>query len=280
MATRRPGGFGSRARRRCSATFSGERGHTYFFRVAARDLAGNLQPYSTGDTRVMVETVLNGGFDTGNFADWSASGVLFKAVVPTVGPSGANILAARLGSEDYGPSIIDPGAVPVGDATIMQSVRVPDASQMRHPTLGFWYRVLTYDVMYSKVCPDGVCDTFDVTVDDGGAATLLLRDGNPTTKYKQLYDTGWKWAKLDLTRFAGQTVQLKFSNWNRHDNKFNTWSYVDDVRLMEWPLYGTYLSLMMHGNDAEAVLFGDAEMPKTAPAILLGDEIAKTNDER
>ena len=60
----------------------------------------------------------------------------------------------------------------------------------------------------------------------------LLRDGNPTTKYKELYDTGWKWARLDLTRFAGQTVQLKFSNWNRHDNKFNTWSYVDDIRLV------------------------------------------------
>ena len=43
--------------------------------------------------------------------------------------------------------------------------------------------------------------------------------------------------------FAGQTVQLEFTNWNRHDNKFNTWSFVDDIRLMEWPLYRTYLSV-------------------------------------
>ncbi len=263
-----------------SATFSGERGHTYFFRVAARDLAGNRQPFTAGETRAMVETVLNGGFDTGNFADWQTSGLLFKAVVPTAGPSGANILAARLGSEEYGPSIIDPGAVPVGDASILQVVQVPDSSQMLHPTLSFWYRVQTYDVMHSKVCQNGVCDTFDVTVDDGSAETLLLRDGNPTTKYRELYDTGWKWAKLDLTPFAGQTVQLKFANWNRHDNKFNTWTYMDDVRLIEWPLYGTYLSSIMNGTSGGAAWFSGSEMPQVAPTTALGDEIAETDDER
>jgi hypothetical protein len=262
------------------ATFSGERGHTYFFRAAARDLAGNRQAFTSGDTRAMVETVLNGGFDTGNFADWSASGPLFKAVVPTAGPSGANILAARLGSEEYGPSIVDPGAVPVGDATIMQTVQVPDASQMLRPTLSLWYRVLTYDVMYSKVCQNGVCDTFDVTVDDGSATTLLLRDGNPTSKYRELYDTGWKWARLDLSRFAGQTIQLKFSNWNRHDNKFNTWSYADDIRLLEWPLYSIYLSPMLSGSGAGATSFSGGESLKVVPATELGDEIADTDDER
>ena len=75
--------------------------------------------------------------------------------MPTTRPSGTN-LAARLGSEDYGPSLTDPGSVPVGDATIMQTIRVPASSQMRHPTLVFWYRVLTYDVMYSEVCRDGI----------------------------------------------------------------------------------------------------------------------------
>ena len=68
------------------------------------------------------------------------------------------------------------------------------------------------------------------------AQPLLLRDGNPTTIYKELYDTAGT-TSLDLTPFAGQTVQLVFSNYNRHDNLFNTWSYVDDVRLLEWPLY-------------------------------------------
>ena len=262
------------------ATYSGERGHTYFFRVAARDVAGNRQPFTTGDTHAMVETVLNGSFDTGNFADWNASGPLFKAVVPTAGPSGANVLAARLGSEEYGPSISDPGAVPVGDAAIMQVVRVPDASQMPHPMLVMWYRVLTYDVMYSKVCQGGVCDSFDVTLDDGSGQTLLLRDGNPTSKYKVLYDTGWKRALLDLRPYAGRTVQLKFANWNRHDNKFNTWSYVDDIRLLNWPLYSTYLSLALGGNGAGAAALTPAEAPGATPTVDLDDRTANIDDAR
>jgi hypothetical protein len=262
------------------ATFNGERGHTYFFRVSARDVAGNRQPFTTGDTYAVVETVLNGSFDTGNFADWNASGPLFKAVVPTAGPSGANVLAARLGSEDYGPSIVDPGAVPVGDAAIMQVVRVPDASQMLQPTLLFWYRVLTYDVMYSKVCKEGVCDTFDVTLDDGGAQTLLLRDGNPTNKYKELYDTGWKRAMLDLRPYAGQTVQLQFANWNRHDNKFNTWSYVDDIRLTDRPPYTTCLSLVLGGNDAGAASLTSAGEPDATPAVEPDDRTTNSDDER
>ncbi len=262
------------------ATHSGDRGHTYFFRVAARDVAGNQQPFTTGDTQAMVETVLNGSFDTGNFAEWDASGPLFMAVVPTAGPSGANILAARLGSEEYGPSITNPGAVPIGDAEIMQVVRVPDASQMPHPMLVFWYRVLTYDVMYSKVCAGGVCDTFDVTLDDGSTQTLLLRDGNPTSKYRELYDTGWKRALLDLSPYAGLTVKLKFANWNRHDNKFNTWSYVDDIRLMNWPLYSTYLSLAVGGSGVGAASFTAAEAAGATPSVDPDDRTANIDDER
>ncbi len=261
-------------------TYSGERGHTYFFRVAARDVAGNRQPFTTGDTQAMVETVLNGGFDTGTFADWNASGPLFMAVVPTAGPGGANVLAARLGSEDYGPSIISPGAVPIGDAEIMQVIRVPDTSQIPHPMLVFWYRVLTYDVMHSKVCAEGVCDTFDVTLDDGSTQTLLLRDGNPTSKYKELYDTGWKHALLDLSPYAGRTVQLKFANWNRHDNKFNTWSYVDDIRLMNWPLYSTYTSLVLGGSGAGAASLTGAAAPGATPSVDLNDRTANIDDQR
>ncbi len=239
-----------------SATFAGERGHTYFFRIAARDVAGNRQAFTTDQVFTNIEMVLNNGFETGTFANWSTSGMLYKAVVPQAGPSGASSPTARLGSEDYGASLEDPGQVPVGSATISQTLRVPDLSQARRPVLILWYRVFSYDVMYSQRLQRYV-DTFDVTLLDtaGQEVALLLRDGNPTNDYGALYDTGWKRAFIDLGPYAGQTVQLVLANYNRYDNLFNTWSYVDDIQVRDWyGSYRTYLPLLSNYTQEAAAV--------------------------
>lgn len=253
--------------RTTEATFEGVRGHTYFFRISARDLAGNRQAFTTVPVFANIETMLNGSFDTGTFAHWSASGLLYKAVVPMVGPYGTNVLGARLGSEDYGSSLTDPGQVPVSSATISQTLRVPDLNQALRPTLSFWYRVFTYDVMYSEWLRRYV-DSFDVTLHDtsGTQLALLLRDGNPTQTYGVLYDSGWQRALIDLTPYAGQTVQLVFANHNRHDNLFNTWSYLDDVQVRDWPFsYRVYLSSVM-GTGTIAQAAADASVDVELPA--------------
>jgi len=214
--------------------FHGQRGHTYFFRVFARDLAGNRQEASSV-TRVLVQPVLNGGFETANFDHWTWSGELLGAVKKTEGPYGQEVFAAHLGWEDWGPSLTPPGLVPADSATISQVLFIPPLSQVRWPALTFWYRVKTYDVMYSTYFSRFV-DTFDVTLNTvaGEEIALLLRDGNPdSSKWGSLYDTGWKFAMIDLRPYAGQMVKLSFANWNRHDNMFNTWSYVDDIRLID-----------------------------------------------
>ncbi len=255
-----------------SATFAGHRGHTYFFRVAARDVAGNRQPFTGDDTYAVIETVLNGGFDTGTFSQWDTSGVLFKAVIPP-DPVNSNILVARLGSDAYDPSLEDPGSVPVGSATIMQMIRVPDLDQMPHPTLTFRYRVLTYDVMYSSRLQRWQ-DTFDVSVYDQTGRPIgdpLLRAGNPSQVYGQLYDTGWKWTAIDLRPYAGQTVQLVYSNWNRYDNLFNTWSYVDDIRVLDWPLYSTYLSLVAGGSGSGGAAAAAEQPSEAIPPAVSGE---------
>ncbi len=237
-----------------SAIFNGQRGHTYFFRSRAYDQAGNVGRYTDGTTRTIVETVRNGSFDTGNFSEWETGGLLRKAVVPTEGPEGTIVLAARLGTPDYGPSIEEPGQVPVGRAAISQTITVPALDQARRPTLTLWYRVLTYDVIFSQRLQRYI-DTFEVTVStpDGQPLALLLRAGNPTNQYGQLYDTGWQWAVLDLSPFAGQTVQLTFANYNREDNLFNTWSFVDEIRVQDWP-YNVqgYLPLVAGAGSAAA----------------------------
>lgn len=232
------------------AHFDGLRGHTYFFRVFAWDRAGNRQRVG-GTTRVLVQPVLSGGFDTGNFENWNANLGLRGAVLWVTGPQGEMTRAAHLGAEDYGPNFDDPGTIPVDSATISQVIAVPPLSQVQRPVLTFWYRIKTYDVMYSQA-RQRFGDTFDVklcAVDtlctgpyDGKESALLLRDGNPMDSYKwwelyrgapPLYDTGWKFVRIDLRPYAGQTLQLAFANENRIDLKYNTWSYVDDIRIVD-----------------------------------------------
>ena len=220
-----------------SAAFRGQRGHSYAFRVRARDRAGNVQPFTDGSASTVIETVRNGSFDTGNFSDWTTGGLLRKAVTPTDGPGGATVLAGRLGSPEYGPSIEEPGQVPVGNAAISQTITVPPLSQVARPTLAFWYRVLSYDVLYSERLKRFV-DTFEVTVSDpapGSVPDLLFRTGNVTNRYGTLYDSGWQFITLDLRPYAGRTVNLTFANHNREDNLFNTWSFVDVIQVRDWP---------------------------------------------
>ncbi len=238
------------------ASFDGQRGHNYAFRVRARDRAGNVQQFTDGSAYTVVDSVRNGSFDSGNFSEWTTSGLLRKAVLPTGGPGGVTSLAARLGSPEYGPSIEEPGQVPVGSATITQTVVAPPSDQVARPTLAFWYRIFSYDVLYSERLQRFV-DTFEVSVYDptaGTEADLLLRTGNVTNRYGSLYDSGWRLATLDLRRYAGKTVQLIFANYNREDNLFNTWSYVDSIQVQDWPYSERrYLPLVVGGPAGNAV---------------------------
>lgn len=202
---------------------------------------GNRQ-VAPGNLSVLVQPVLNGGFDNPGVLppDWSrgVDDLLDTGVVGTTGPGSVSTLAAQLGSERYGPSLDPPGAVPAGCGSIHQQITIPSLEQVRHPTLRFWYRVLTYDVMYSDYLHSYV-DTLDVKfVEDGQPAAYLFRTGNPTSKYRQLYDTGWRIMDLDLEKYAGKHGELVFANCNgpqngRPDNKYNTWSYVDSIQIID-----------------------------------------------
>lgn len=268
-----------------TAHYDGERGHTYFFRVFARDHAGNRQREGA-ITRVMVQPVLNGGFDN-VFESWTKSGQLWWAVGSVLGPDGGLTQAVNLGSEDYGPCFSeDEARIPQDSATISQVIAIPPPSQVQRPALAFWYRVKTYDVMYSQT-RQRQGDTFDVKLcavgasctgpRDGAELALLLRDGNPMNSiewwalYKPtppLYDTGWKFAIIDLKLYAGQTLQLVFANENRIDNMFNTWSYVDDIRIVD--LRRTFAPLVSAPGVRAAA--AAAEPPQGAEILTTGGE--------
>ena len=253
--------------------FEGQRGHLYFFRVYGRDRAGNRQS-APGTWKVLVQPVHNGGFDTGNFTDWAASPAPYlSSVVATTGPGNVSTLAAKLGSEIYGPSTTPPGQVPTGCVTISQTVTIPSLQQLRQPRLRFWYRVLTYDVMYSERLQSYV-DTLDATLTDaaGQPLAVLLRAGNPTNTFGELYDTGWRLADVDLKPYAGRSGRLSFANCNgpqngRADNMLNTWSYVDSIEIYDssW----LYLPLLAKDNGTGAAgvdQVGQAEASEPAAA--------------
>jgi hypothetical protein len=248
-----------------SAQFDAERSDTLFFRVFARDSAGNRQMLAQ-ELRVMVESIANGGFETGNFSSWEAGGELFLAVVPTPGPNDAWITAARLGDADYGPSLPPVGMVPVGSARITQSIRIPDANQMREPRLQFRYRVLSYDVMFSPRMQRYV-DTLEATLLDeqGNEIAMLLRAGNPGAppeEWGALYDSGWQYADLDLRPYAGRSVTLSIANWNRNDNLLNTWSFVDQIQIRE--LLPTYLPIAQQSGVPGGASGQSSAAPATA----------------
>ena len=225
--------------------FYGERGHSYSFRLRAHDTAGNVQPW-TAPAFTLVQPVQNGDFETGNFLDWTVGGRLMElgAVVPITSTTGGQTLAGRLGSPDYGPGVRGVGYVPVGRGAITQTITVPSLNELAKPQLFLRYRMFTYDVMWSNYYKR-YYDTFEVhLIDQNGHEAVPLIDGYQGSEYATLHDLGWKEARVDLTPYAGQQIQVVLANYNRWDNRFNTWTYVDDVKVINAELtHKTFLPL-------------------------------------
>ncbi len=250
-----------------SATFVGQIGHTYFFRIQAYDAAGHIRAYPTsqqGDAYTHLEPIRNGDFSTGNFLFWNAARVPQrepdKDGNPVGGPglmltvkdaehyAGVTSLAAWLGDPEYG-GAEDPGLVPIGGAVISQTITVPTLQQMPRPTLEFWYHMITWDVVYAPSHKRWQ-DTFELRIlaSDGRELDRPLRDGYQTqhippvkgVDYAVKHDLGWKRFRYDLSRYAGQTITIELSTWNRWDNKYNTYTIVDDVRIVDPSLTPTY----------------------------------------
>ena len=44
--------------------------------------------------------------------------------------------------------------------------------------------------------------------------------------------TGWAEAVVNLDSYKGQTVTFSFRNYSRYDGWYNTYTYLDDVRVV------------------------------------------------
>lgn len=222
-----------------SGLFAGQRGRLYFFRSRARDRAGNEEAYPAGDgdRMVYIEPVANGRFETRDLTSWTHGGELGRRVESLSTHGGGTSYMVVLGNPELGPCYDNqPSTLPVGSAYISQTVYVPAPPDVVAPKLHFWYRILTYDVVWSERY-QRYYDSFDVEIAAGGPAQLLLRDGNydplKVGAGKPVVDLGWKEGVIDLSPYAGQTVTLYFRNSNRVDNYFNTWTYLDDISITD-----------------------------------------------
>ena len=165
--------------------------------------------------------LVNGDFSEG-LAGWSALGDLGVAIA--LDPSNTSNPVARLGNPGY--ACWD--GVPIGNAIIQQQFSVPSASAEKSMHLLFRYRIYTND---RNIGLTDAFDTFDVLVD----GVLRFRDANQTNfDYCNVdpYDLGWKTADIDLGA-GGSQVNLSLEVHNRSDQFYNTYVYIDDIRLVE-----------------------------------------------
>jgi len=226
-----------------SATFTNaDRGHVYYFSVSATDAAGRRGLWSASDAAyTWVDPIQNGGFG-GELNSWTVQGALpVKHLSSSLAcGTGPEIV---LGDPDLGPA--EYGVVPIGRAAVSQRIRVPWAGEAPAPSLSLKYRMWTYDYMN---WPNNPQDSFDVVVRvDGGGEDLVLRDGVLRAEGSaELGDQGCKEFTLDLSDYAGKWIRIELANWNRNDNLYNTWTYVDDVRVF---LPSTvYLPVVFNGH--------------------------------
>jgi hypothetical protein len=173
--------------------------------------------------RAYAPPLTNGNFSQG-LAGWTVSGVLGASAAAD--PSNADNPVALLGDPRY----LCAAGVPLGYARLRQFFFAPSASVGKSMHLVLRYRIFTNDLNRSIT---DKYDTFDVFVN----GVLKLRDANANEAFFAYcnvapYDLGWRTGTIDLGA-GGLLVDLSLEVHNRSDNWYNTYVYVDDVRLVE-----------------------------------------------
>jgi len=163
------------------------------------------------------ELIVDGSFESGKLEPhWRSIGSLARKVVPIVRHEGK--YSALLGSPEYR----NEGGCPMGAAAIYQEVEIP---QWGSVTLRFWYLMQSYDTKQFDYLAVIVAPTPDL-----GAEPIFVQGRTYWDQW--LWSSGWREAKISLSAYRGQTVCIILSNvMTNEDGWYNTWTYIDDVRI-------------------------------------------------
>lgn len=245
----------------------------YYFRVKAEDRAGNVSAWSLDDRDfVYYEGLGNPSFDLGNWGAWvpcpDSEGRLTTRVVFTTTHTGASSHMARLSRDDWPLRQVPADAW----ACFWQPIQLPDLNCGRKLTLSFWYHIITYDQAWGENTQRWY-DTFEVWIYNANNEPLrqVFLDGYFGRHVPgERYDLGWKYAAIDLSPWAGQSIRIRFVVWNRHDTEYPTWVYVDDVKLL--PSWTVHLPMIRKPAQAMAA-------PQAVPTTMPQQEKPRLFDE-
>ncbi len=190
---------------------------------------------------------VNGDFEQGDFGwdfvlDQGLPAQLINSFVEESGgeliPLGDNCVL--LGRTDY---LCSSTGVPVGYAAVEQTFAVP--STTIPISLTFRYVIYTWDAS-----PSDTYDRFEVYVVTDSSEELELWDGNQNSTSlscdkrwrvpgpdnpRDSKQSGWATGEVALGPFKGQMITISFRNYNRFDGWYNTYTYLDDIRLVTEP---------------------------------------------
>jgi|GEM_PF-853512 len=155
-------------------------------------------------------------------------------------PDGENSIL--LGNPDYDCSGT---AVPLGYAAAEQTFYVP-RGQIQ---LLFDYIIYTQDAL--PATGGGAYDRFEVLVaSESDPFELVFADGNFVNEgldcevWRRVpgnenlrggTSDGWATGAVDMSQYQGMQVRLSFRNYSRYDGWYNTYTYLDNVRLATMP---------------------------------------------
>ena len=177
--------------------------HTIYSKAA--DAAGNVGTSSTVTVSVnntVTQLIQNGGFETGNLANWSATGASLPFV--TTGHAQYGTYSAQLGTSS--------ATEPVSDSALYQTITIP--ANAAKATLGFACWFSTADTIAN--------DWQEAQIQDSTGVKLAQ-----VMKYA-INNHSWAGFSFDLTPYKGQTIRIYF-NVHQNGNGKLTYMYLDSV---------------------------------------------------